>query len=138
MANRNFASGGKIYSMHVKPVMVNVNITIGASGAVTSFAGSMVASVVRTGTGLYKINMQAQSNLNTALNIIGSMRSPVSGLSGVTAVECQNAPTTSISNLAAPSIIVKTLAPAGTLVDPTSGSVISVLIMANDSSVRTS
>lgn len=131
MANRNWANGGKIMSMHVGPVLNNVNITIGATGAVASFIGTVVKSVVRTGTGLYTINLV--DNYNASLFASGSMQSPVSGLSGVLAIEIQNDPSTSV---AASSLSIKTLDAAGALVDPASGSVISALMIFNNSSVK--
>lgn len=136
MANRNFSNGGKLYSMHVMPVLTTCSITIGATGAVTSFKGATVASVTRAGTGLYDIVLQANTNFNAIIAVTGNMQSPVSGLSGVSAIETQNAPSTSMAVAAAPTIRVKTLAAAGTLVDPASGSVVNVMIIANNSSVR--
>lgn len=134
MANRNFANGGKIMSMHVAPVIANTTVLIGATGAVTSFLGTLTASVTRISTGIYQINLT--NNFNVHLFSQGSMLSPVSGLSGVATIEIQNAPTTSVSNLAAPSITVKCLAPAGTVVDPAVGSSLSVMTFLNNSSVK--
>lgn len=134
MANRNWASGGKIYSMHVSPVILDCTITIGATGAVASFVGSAIASVVRNSTGIYKINMQ--DNYSGLYMAIGSAQSPVSGLSGVLGVETQNAPNAAVQLLSAPSLIVKTLDAAGALVDPASGSKISVIMYLSNSSVQ--
>ena len=53
MANRNWASGGKLYSMHVNPAMITATIQIGATGAVSSFVGSAVQSVTKQSTGVY-------------------------------------------------------------------------------------
>ena len=131
--NRNLASGGKLYSMHVMPVMIDCTIQIGATGAVSSIAGPLVRSVVRNSTGIYQINLT--DNVNSLFMAIGSAQSPPSGLSGVLAIETQNAPNPSVSNLAAPSLIVKTLDAAGALVDPASGSAISVLMYMSNSSV---
>lgn len=134
MANRNFASGGKIYSMHVMPVMVNATVTIGATGAVASFVGPLIASVVRTGVGLYTINLQ--DAYNKCLSASGSMQSPVSGLSGVLAIEVANAPSTSVASATAPSISIKCLDAAGALVDPASGSAINFMSIMNNSAVK--
>jgi len=135
MANRNFPSAGKIYSNHTMPVAVDVAITIGATGAVSSIASanSFVKSVVRTGTGLYTINLA--DPYQSLLMAVGSAISPVSGLSGVDSVETQNAPNSTITSLSAPSIGIKTLSPAGALVDPASGSTVTVLMYLSNSSL---
>lgn len=134
MANRNFANGGKIYAMHVMPVLVNTNITIGTTGAVTSFIGTLTSSVTRVSTGVYQINLA--DPYFTCLNASGSMQSPSSGLSGVLAIEIQNAPSASVNVLGSPSLTIKCLDAAGALVDPASGSVISCLAIMNNSSVK--
>lgn len=136
MANRNFANGGKIMTMHVAPVIINTNILIGTSGAVTSSTNStMITSVTKVSTGIYKLNLA-----NTYAAVIqaqGSASSPVSGLSGIATIEIQNAPSASVSNFAAPSLTVKTLDITGVVADPVSGSVISVMALVNNSSVPT-
>ena len=135
MSNRNYASGGKIYSMHVKPVIVDVKITIGALGAVTSFSGAMVQSVVRTSQGLYKIKLQNLTNFTKVYTTQGCMESPATGLSGIIAIEVQNAPSTSMKISSGGEISIKTIGAAAALSDPASGSVIDVLIIASDSGV---
>lgn len=138
MANRNFPSGGKIYSMHVSPVMMDCQILIGATGAVTSFTGAGVASVTRQGTGLYRITMQAQTNFPKLYSSAASMQSPVSGLSGITAIEIANAPNATVSQFTPTTggvLNIKTLAPAGTLADPAVGSIVNVMLMLSNSSV---
>lgn len=120
-------------SMHVAPCLNNVNITIGSTGAVSSFVGTIVASVVRVSTGIYTINMQPLSNFNAMLYAAGSAQSPSSGLSGVLGIEVQNAPNASIQSISAPSLTIKCLDAAGALVDPASGSVISVIMLTNNS-----
>lgn len=134
MANRNWASGGKIYSMHVSPVILDTTILIGAVGAVTSIVGSAIASVTRSSTGIYVIHMQ--DNYSGLYSAIGSMRSPPAGLSGILAVECQNAPNSAVQSLAAPSLTIKTLDAAGALADPASGSSVSVIMYLSNSSVQ--
>lgn len=132
MANRNFANGGKIMTMHAGPVMVTTNITIGSTGAVTSNSQTtMVTSVTRTSTGIYVLHLA--NSYNGAISILASAQSPSSGLSGVLAIETANAPTTAVQ---ASTITIKTLDAAGALVDPASGSVISVIAMLNNSSVK--
>jgi hypothetical protein len=134
MANRNFANGGKMYAMHVMPTMINANILIGSTGAVTSFTGPMVSSVTRTSTGIYVLHLA--NNFNAVIFAHGSVSSPVSGLSGISTVEIQNAPSTSIQSLATPTITVKVLDHTGAVADPASGSTVSVLVIANNSSIK--
>ncbi len=47
MANRNFASGGKIYSMHVKPVQVDMQFTVTSTNGkgIVSLKGPLVQNV---------------------------------------------------------------------------------------------
>lgn len=47
MANRNFASGGKIYSMHVSPVLLDCNFQVDATNAngITSLKGPCISAV---------------------------------------------------------------------------------------------
>lgn len=135
MSQRNWASGGKIYSMHVKPVFIDATIQIGATGAVSSFVGSCVQSVTRLGTGLYRIQMQAQTNFSKLFYANASMQSPSSGLSGIQAIEIQNAPNASVATAAGMLITIKTLDATGALANPASGSAINVLTIMSDSSV---
>jgi len=133
MANRNWASGGKIFSMHASPVLLDTTIQIGAAGAVSSIVGSTIASVTRMSTGIYKINMQ--DNYSKLYAAMGSMQSPSVGLSGVSTIEIQNAPNASVSSLSAPSLTVKCLDAAGALVDPADGSALNVMIYLSNSSI---
>ncbi len=134
MANRNFASGGKIYSMGVKPVILNANILIGASGAVTSFTGAMIQSVTLSSTGVYLITLA--NNFSGLHFASGSMQSPSSGVSGIVAVEIQNAPNTNVTNLTTPTLTVKTLSSSDALANAASGSTLSVLMYFSDSSIQ--
>jgi hypothetical protein len=131
MANRNFANGGKFFAMHAMPVILDTTITIGSSGAVSSFTGATIASVVRNSTGLYTITFQ--DPYNRLFFAQGAMRSPSSGLSGILGVEIQNSP--SVSTITGGTIQVKTLDAAGALADPASGSKIMVMIVLSNSSV---
>lgn len=134
MANRNFANGGKIMSMHVGPVLANTNILIGATGAVTSFTGTLTSSVTRVSTGIYKINLA--DTYFASLFSSGSMQSPSSGLSGIATIEIQNAPSTSVATFSTPSLTVKCLDITGAVADPASGSTVSVIMFLNNSSVK--
>jgi hypothetical protein len=135
MSNRNYASGGKIYSMHVKPVMVTSTIQIGATGAVSSYVGSMVQSVTRISTGIYKIKLQAQTNFPRLYFASGSAQSPSSGLSGVLGIEIQNAPNESAATITGAELTIKCLDAAGAVVNPASGSAINILAIFSDSSI---
>lgn len=54
MANRNFASGGKIYSMHVRPVLIDCNFMVDSSNAnglgISNLKGPLVRSVFMQAT----------------------------------------------------------------------------------------
>ncbi len=136
MANRNFASGGKLYSMHVMPVMITATAQIGASGAVSSFVGSMVQSVAKqVAVGTYLIKCQSGTNFSRLYAAMGSMQSASGGLSGVSTIEIQNDPNSSMDEASGAELIVKCLDAAGALVNPASGSALNVLIIASNSSV---
>lgn len=93
MANRNFASGGKIYSMHVKPVLVDCNFVVDSTNGnglgIRSLKGPLVQAVYMhtsstpasgnpnpaSGT----IVVQLQDNYNRIYSGFRSIVSPVSG-----------------------------------------------------------
>jgi hypothetical protein len=135
MSQRNYASGGKIYSMHVKPVMVTATIQIGASGSVSSMVGSMVASAVHVGTGIYKIVCQANTSFSRLYFAAGTMQSASGGLSGILGVEVQNAPNTSVATSGGMELTVRTLDAAGAAANPASGSALNIIAILSDSSV---
>lgn len=56
MAQRNFANS-RIYTGHVMPVLLDVSIPIGASGAVGTIAGPYIKAVTKLATGTYQIQM---------------------------------------------------------------------------------
>lgn len=136
MAERSWASGGKIYSMHVAPVLMNATAQIGATGAIASFVGSGIQSVTRQGTGLYRMTCQANTNFSGLFYAQGSMQSPPSGLSGVLAIEIQNAPNASVATNGGAILNIKTLDAAGALVDPASGSALNIMMVCSNSSVK--
>jgi hypothetical protein len=135
MANRNWASGGKIYSMHVKPVIINATAQIGAAGAVSSYVGSAVSAVTKSATGIYKVKCQSQTNFSKLFFAQGSMQSPAIGLSGIATIEIQNAPDASVAISGGAELTVKCLDAAGALADPASGSALNIMMMCSDSSV---
>jgi hypothetical protein len=134
MANINFPNGGKIYTQHVSPVHVDCEILIGSTGAVTSFTGNAVASVEKTATGTYKIHLNQA--YYSCIMAMGGMQSASGGLSGIMAVEIQNAPSTSVSSSSDPSITIKTLDVTGAAAHPASGSTVQVLAILSNSSVK--
>ena len=124
--------------MHTSPVIVTGSITVGATGAVASFTGSVVQSITRTSTGLYQITLQPNTNFSKLYHLSGAAQSPVSGLSGVLAIECQNAPQPALASYTAirgGQVSIKCLDAAGALVDPATGSVITILMFLSNSSV---
>lgn len=135
MANRNWASGGKLYSMHVQPVFMDCTILIGATGAVTSFVGSGILAVTRTSQGIYKIKMQPQTNFPKLFFAAGSAQSASGGLSGVLGIEIQNAPNASVATTSGGELTIKCLDAAGAVVNPASGSSINVFMVLSNSSV---
>ncbi len=141
MANRNWASGGKLYSMHVMPVFVNATIQIGASGAVTSFVGSAVSSVTLVSAGVYKVTLNPSTNFTRLYFADASIQSPASGNSGISAVEIQNAPNASVALIAGAQLEVTCLAATSSSVTtlvptaPASGSAINLFMICSNSSV---
>jgi len=139
MANRNWLSGGKIFSMHKDPVLMDCTIQIGASGAVSSYVGSAIASIAKqTDAGTYLITFQAQTNFPRLLFASGSAQSAAGGLSGVSTIEIQNAPNASVvlnTPTTGGQLTIKCLDAAGALVNPVSGSAINVLMLLGNSSV---
>lgn len=90
MANRNFASGGKLYSMHVSPVLIDMRFTVDNSAApgITSLKGPTVANVYmhNSAVAASSINpvagtivVQLQDNYSRLLSYSASITSPNSG-----------------------------------------------------------
>lgn len=105
MANRNFASGGKIYSMHVKPVLLDCNFVVDSTNGnglgIRSLKGPMIQNVFMNtsaspGAGNSNpatpnvvvtnpnpaagtIVVQFQDNFNRSLSGCNAIISPVSG-----------------------------------------------------------
>lgn len=89
MANRNFISGGRIYSMHVSPVMIDLNFQVDDTNAlgITNLKGPTVEAVymhsdhmspaktIADGT----ILIQLQDNYNRIFGMTSSIISPNSG-----------------------------------------------------------
>lgn len=97
MANRNFASGGKIYSMHVKPVLLDCNFIVDSANGnglgIRSLKGPMVNNVFMytsstPGSNNGQLNpnpasgiivVQLSSPFNRSLSGFNSIVSPLSG-----------------------------------------------------------
>lgn len=90
MANRNWSSGGKLYSMHTSPVIVDCNFQV--SSAVTSgianLKGPTVSQVLMHNSSASAsssnpeagtIIVRLQDNYNKLLSFFGSIISPSSG-----------------------------------------------------------
>lgn len=89
MANRNWASGGKIYSMHVQPVLIDCNFIVDNTNAngIASLKGPAVnevlmnsahatpSAVIAVGT----IKVQLSDNYSKLYSLTSSIRSPNSG-----------------------------------------------------------
>lgn len=135
MANRNWASGGKLFSMHAMPVLITATAQIGASGAVSSYVGSAVESIVKVSTGIYKMKCQSQTDFSRLFFAAGSMQSASGSLSGVSTVEIQYNPNASVAISGGAELTVKCLDAAGALVNPASGSALNIMMIASNSSV---
>lgn len=93
MANRNFASGGKIYSMHVMPVLVDCNFQVAAADSagngIINLKGPMVQNVLmhtsatpsasNPNPALGTIVIRLADNYNKLFSFRASMISPSSG-----------------------------------------------------------
>ena len=132
MANRNFPS--KIYSMHVMPIMLDLQINIGAAGAVSSFSGAGTKSVTLSAVGQYTIVLQ--DNYFALLAVLSGLQ-VASGTSGVGHIEMVG----SMINSSSPSssgatIVIQTVSSAGAVANPTPSSQLQIVILLNNSSVR--
>ena len=75
MANRYFTQF--FYTPHKMPVMLDMNVAIGATGAVGTLKGPGIASVTRLGTGLYQVKLQ--DNYNKFFKLDWNLEAPVTG-----------------------------------------------------------
>ena len=79
MANRNFASGGKIYSMHVKPVLLDCNFIVDSTNGnglgIRSLKGPMIQNVF-----MHTSATPGAGNSNPATpNVVVTNPNPASG-----------------------------------------------------------
>lgn len=90
MANRNWASGGKLYSMHVKPVILDFSFTVDNTNAagIINLKGPCITSVFMNSTspsggnpnpaaGIIQVKLA--DNYSRIYNVFGSIQSPNSG-----------------------------------------------------------
>lgn len=75
MANTRFTQF--LYTKHGKPTIIDLDIPIGATGAVGTVVGAGIKSVTRLVAGVYQINFS--DNYNKYLGLIAELWSPVSG-----------------------------------------------------------
>jgi hypothetical protein len=103
MANRNFASGGKIYSMHVKPVLLDCNFVVDSANVnglgIRSLKGPCISAVYMNTSATPAagnpnpdpgyIYVKFADNYNRYLGSFGGAVAPVTGspLTSVTAGE---------------------------------------------------
>lgn len=93
MANRNFASAGKIYSMHVMPVLLDCNFVVDSTNGnglgIRSLKGPMIKNVYmhtsaspaagNPNPSAGSIVIQLEDNFNRSLSGFSAIVSPVSG-----------------------------------------------------------
>lgn len=131
MANRYYRSQFN-FSNSAKPVTLRAKVSIGSSGAPTlvSGTGRGIASVTKTGTGVYEIQLDRAFNELMMVSVM-----PIAS-SGVSAAPIINVKSEDVSNAAAPIIEIQTSdgdTPAPT--NPASGEVLMIEIQLNDSSL---
>lgn len=90
MANRNFSSGGKVFSMHVKPVLIDCKFTVAATAAlgISNLKGPTVSAVYMHSTHATPVGpnpaagtivVRLQDNYQQLLAFRTSITSPSSG-----------------------------------------------------------
>lgn len=134
MANRNFPNGKAIYSQHVAPVLLDAQIVIGASGAVSSFTGKYIQSIANSGTGQYTVVLD--DNYYSLLALWGSVQN-ASGVSAIVSIQ-QLGPMVNASVPAPPgaTIVFQTVNASDAAANPASGAQINLVMLLNNSSVQ--
>jgi hypothetical protein len=93
MANRNFASGGKLYSMHTMPVLVDCNFVVDSTNGnglgIRNLKGPLVQNVYMNTSATAAVGnpnpsagtivIQLQDNYNRSFSGFNAIVSPVSG-----------------------------------------------------------
>ena len=121
-----------LYNKVAMLTLVDLQILVGSSGAVTSFSGNLIKSVVHTSTGLYTITLT--DSFNAFIAASGAMVSPSGSLSGIVALEIGNGANASVQT-APGTIVIQTLSDSDAVADPASGSIVSAIILLRNSSV---
>jgi hypothetical protein len=121
------------YSSVPMLTLIDAQIVIGASGAVTSFSGNLVSNVTKTATGVYKIDLKG--NLNALIGLSGAMLGPSGTESGISSIEGKSDLAGTLADLSSPSVTIKTLDAAGVAANPASGSTVLVQVLGRNSSV---
>jgi hypothetical protein len=121
MANRNFTD---VQSLAKKQIALGGKISLSAAAAVSSFTFPGVASVAKTGTGLYTITLQDQyQDLLSISAIIGGNALIHAGVGAVDVVSAKT-------------IVIQTIGEDGVLADTAAACVIYVSLDLSNSSVN--
>jgi hypothetical protein len=121
MANRTFDN---VQGLAKKQILLAGKISLSAAAAVSSFSFPGVASVVKSGTGLYTITLQDQYQDLLGISVIIGGNPLVHA--GVGAVDVVSAKT----------IVVQTIDEAGVLDDVAAASVVYITLVLSNSSVN--
>ena len=133
MANSRFYQF--LYSKQAMLTLIEGKIVIGASGAVSSFVGSGVASVTQTATGQYSIQLSESYNLFLQAEL--SKQSPAPGTPTGVSVEIASDPNPGITSTT-PVVAIQCFNSSGSLASPASGSAIGFTLLLRNSSVKSS
>jgi hypothetical protein len=128
MANRIFDT---VLALQKQIAILDAEVTIGSSGAVTAIKGSGIASVANTGTGLFTVTLE------DSYNKLLSLESVILSASANAICTVQIASVTPDVNLkSAKTLAIRTLDFAGAAANPASATVIKLLITLRKSSVK--
>lgn len=129
MASRNFNKG--IYTLQQEVVVLEGNAVIGAVGAVGTVKGSGIASITRTGAGVYEIVLEDTYNryLGGSIGFINTGAG-----SGIASVEVSNDPNAAVQ--AKTGIQITCYDYAGAAADPAAGSVMGFVTWLRNSSLK--
>lgn len=117
------------YSYERDLVDIYARVVIGASGAVTSYSGKGIASVVKEATaGQYTINLQDNFNLLMDVSLMSQNASGIS-LAPIVGILADN-----ISSSTAPGVTIQMATEAGVAGNPASGDVLLIKISARNAS----
>lgn len=129
MASRTFEKG--IYTLQKEVVLLEGNAVIGAVGAVGTVKGSGIASVTRTGAGVYEIVLEDSYSRYLA-GSIGFINTGAG--SGIASVEVSNDPNAAVLNKTGVEITCYDF--AGAAADPAAGSVMGFTVILRNSGLK--